>query len=92
MKLLYKPFAIVAGAIGGKIGQALFKWVWARIDKAQPPDPTVEHASLAKVVGAAALEAAALAGAKAATTRASARSFQHLTGYWPGAHEIESED
>jgi Protein of unknown function (DUF4235) len=92
MKVLYKPFAIIAGAIGGKLGQGLFKALWAKIDAGEPPKPTIEEASLGKVVGAAALEAAAVAGAKAATTRASARSFHYLTGVWPGGHaEEESE-
>jgi hypothetical protein len=91
MKVLYKPFALIAGAIGGKLGHSLFKTLWARIDGGEPPRATIEEASLGKVVGAAALEAATVAGAKAATTRASARSFHYLTGVWPGGHEEESE-
>ncbi len=92
MKLLYKPFAIIAGVIGAKIGQALFKAVWARLDAAEPPEPTHREASTGKVVAAAALEAAALSGAKAVTTRASARSFHYLTGFWPGEKQAEEKD
>ena len=92
MKFLYKPFAIIAGAVGGKLGQSLFKALWSKIDQGKPPKPTIEEASLGKVVGAAALEAAAVAGAKAATTRASARSFHYLTGVWPGGHEEEESE
>jgi hypothetical protein len=91
MKLVYKPFAIIAGAIGGKLGQSVFKALWAKIDSGEPPKPTIEEASLGKIVGAAALEAAAVAGAKAATTRASARSFHYLTGVWPGGHVEDLE-
>lgn len=87
MKLLYKPFAIIAGVIGAKIGQAAFKALWAKVDTAEPPEPTHRQASTGKVVAAAALEAAALSGAKAVTTRASARSFHYLTGFWPGEED-----
>lgn len=92
MKLLYKPFALIAGVIGAKIGQSVFKSLWGRIDSGEPPKPTIEEASTGKIVGAAALEAAAVAGAQAATRRASARSFRYLTGVWPGEHEEEEQD
>jgi hypothetical protein len=91
MKVLYKPFAIVAAAVGAKLGRRLFRALWAKIDKAEPPEPTLREASFGKVVGAAALEAAAQAGTKAATSRASARSFHYLTGFWPGKHASEGE-
>jgi hypothetical protein len=89
MKILYKPFALIAGAIGAKLGERVFRAVWARIDKAEPPEPTSRDAPVGKAVGAAALEAATLAASKAAATRASARSFQYLFGVWPGP---ESDD
>jgi hypothetical protein len=84
MKLLYKPFAIIAGVIGAKLGHSLFRALWSKIDKAEPPEPTAADAPLGKAVGAAALEAATLAGAKAVVSHASARSFHYLTGIWPG--------
>jgi hypothetical protein len=37
-----------------------------------------------KVVGAAALEAATMAGVAAAADRVAAQAFHHLTGVWPG--------
>ncbi len=84
MKLLYKPFGLIAGVIAAKVGRNAFKAIWAKIDSADPPDPTTEQASLPKVVGAAALEAATMAGVAAAVDRASARAFHYLTGIWPG--------
>jgi Protein of unknown function (DUF4235) len=84
MKVLYKPFAVIAGIIGAKLGESLFRALWAKLDGDDPPKPTRREATTGKVVAAAALEAAAHSGAKAATTRASARSFHYLTGYWPG--------
>jgi hypothetical protein len=84
MKLLYKPFGIIAGLIGARIATAIFKAVWARIDEQAPPKPTTEEASMPKVVAAAALEAATMAGIGAAVERGGARVFHHLTGFWPG--------
>ncbi len=89
MKILYKPFGIIAGVIGARIAAAIFKAIWARIDEEQPPKPTTADASLPKVVGAAALEAATMAGVGAAVDRAGARAFHHLTGFWPGDKKEE---
>ena len=62
MRILYKPFGIIAGLIGARIATAVFKALWSRIDHDAPPKPTTQEASFPKVVGAAALEAATMAG------------------------------
>ena len=84
MKILYKPFGIIASLIGAKLANGVFKLVWSRIDEEDPPKPTNVDASFGKVVGAAALEAGMMAAIGAAVDRASARLFHHLTGIWPG--------
>jgi Protein of unknown function (DUF4235) len=84
MKLLYKPFGIIAGVIGAKAGQKLFDRVWARVDGGPPPGPKAPDASLGRVVAAQALQAASLAGAGAAADRLGMRWFHYLTGIWPG--------
>ena len=91
MKVLYKPFAVIAGIIGAKIGERLFRALWAQLDSDEPPKPTRREASTGKVFAAAALEAAAHSGAKAVATRASARSFHYLTGFWPGDEDKAQE-
>lgn len=90
--MLYKPFGAIAGIIGAKIGHQLFKVLWSKLDRDDPPEPTRREASTGKVVAAAALEAATLQGAKAVTTRASARSFHYLTGFWPGEEAKAEKD
>jgi hypothetical protein len=92
MKLLYKPFALIAGVIGAKLGQNAFKAVWSKLDDAEPPEATTEEASLPKVVGAKALEAATVAGVAAAVNRASARSFHYLFGIWPGDKDQDADE
>jgi hypothetical protein len=84
MKFLYKPFGIIAGIVGAKIGQNAFKAVWSKVDDGEPPKPTNEDAGLPKVVAASALEAATLAAVGAAVDRLSMRWFHYLTGIWPG--------
>jgi uncharacterized protein DUF4235 len=84
MKLLYKPFALIAGLIAARVGKALFEGMWSRVDEREPPAPTAPDASLSKVVGAAALKAATMASVAAAADRAAAEAFHHLTGIWPG--------
>jgi uncharacterized protein DUF4235 len=86
-KLLYKPFAILSGALAGRLARRLFNAIWARIDSREPPLATHEQASLGKVVGAATLEAVVFTTTRAAIDRASARTFANLTGLWPGDRE-----
>jgi hypothetical protein len=45
-----------------------------------------------KVVGAAALEAATMAGIAAAVDRASARVFHYLTGIWPAKKQDQENE
>jgi hypothetical protein len=89
MKILYKPFAIIASLVAAR--QA-FKTVWARIDSADPPEATTPDATLPKVVAAAALEAATMAGIGAAVDRGSARVFHYLTGIWPGSKQEDEKE
>jgi Protein of unknown function (DUF4235) len=91
-KLLYKPLALIGSLIAARLGKTMFKRLWARVDDAEPPAPSTEEASVQKVVGAAVLEAATMAGIAAAVDRATARLFQYLTGLWPGKHEQEEEE
>ncbi len=84
MKILYKPFALISGVIGAKLGQSVFKQLWVQLDDSKPPKPTTAEASTSKIVGAAALEAATLAGIAAVVDRFTARAFERLTGIWPG--------
>jgi uncharacterized protein DUF4235 len=84
MKILYKPFGIIASLVGARIANGIFKVLWSRIDEEAPPNPTTADVSFQKAVGAAALEAATMAAVGAAVDRASARAFHHLTGIWPG--------
>jgi len=92
IKLLYKPVAIIAGIISSRLGKALFSKLWAKIDKEPPPKATEAEATAGKAVAAATLEAATMAATAAVVERASAKSFEHLVGVWPGERRSEDED
>jgi pectin methylesterase-like acyl-CoA thioesterase len=87
MKLLYKPFGLLVGVVGGMVARRLFSAIWERIDEADPPSPTTERASWSRVVGSAALKGATFSATRAAVDRAGAKSFAHLFGVWPGGRD-----
>ncbi len=92
MKLLYKPFGILAGVIAARIGRKAFKQLWGKFDEQDPPDPSVEEAGAGKVILAAAVEAATMAAIAAAVDRVSARTFEHLFGIWPGKNREDKSE
>lgn len=91
MKLLYKPLGIVLGLLAGLLGRQLFNFVWGKLDEEEPPEATTELAPWPKVLGAAALQGAIFAVVRAAVNRGGAKTFEHLTGVWPGERRPEPE-
>ena len=84
MKLIYKPFGIILGLIAGFLSKKIFDQVWGLLDDYEPPKPTTKHTTWPKVIAAAAVEGIAFKVTRAAVDRAGARSFEHVTGVWPG--------
>ena len=91
MRILYKPFALIASFIGARIGRQLFRSLWSRIDDRKPPPATSVETGLPKVVAAAALEAATMAATGAAVDHASAKAFHYLTGIHPSGEDEKEE-
>jgi hypothetical protein len=87
--LLYKPWSILFGVLGGIIASKLFAKVWALVANDEAPRPTQRDASWASVLPAAFLEGAIYAVVKAATQRGSAQAFEHSTGVWPGENDSD---
>jgi hypothetical protein len=85
MKLVYKPFGVLAGAVSGVVAGAIFKRIWALMaGEADTPDAKDKQRGWTEVLSAAALQGAVFAGVKAAVDRAGATGFERLTGVWPG--------
>ena len=85
MKLLYKPFGLVASVLGGLLAGALFKRLWRAIaDDDEAPSAKDRDRTWREVIAAAAIQGAVFGGIKALVDRAGATGFARLTGVWPG--------
>ncbi|MFI9583577.1 DUF4235 domain-containing protein [Streptomyces sp. NPDC052236] len=83
-KLLYKPFGLLFGALGGVLAGAVFKQVWKAVGgEEEAPSATDEERSWREVLPAAALQGAIFAVVKAAVDRGGAAGVRRLTGTWP---------
>jgi hypothetical protein len=84
LRLLFKPFSIMARIIGIRVGRQAFKAVWTEVDDSpEPPKPTAGEADVWKAIGGAALRAAIVATFVTVLRRLSARAFHSLFGVWP---------
>ena len=87
-RVLYKPFGLIVGVLGGIVARAIFKRVWAAVpNEEEAPEATDERRGWGEVVAAAAAEGAVFGSVKAAIDRAGARGFANITGAWPGQTE-----
>jgi Protein of unknown function (DUF4235) len=91
MKLIYKPFGIIAGILGGLLSKKLFEFIWSKFDDEDPPKPTTEETNWPKVLAAAAVEGITFKVTRAAVDRAGAQGFNYLTGVWPGERRPDPE-
>jgi hypothetical protein len=84
-RLLYKPFGLIFGVLGGLVAGAIFKRVWRTVaHEREAPEATDQSKGWVEVVAAAAAEGAVFGGVKALIDRAGATGFAWLTGAWPG--------
>ena len=91
IKLLYLPFALVAGRVGAVAGKRLFAAAWGRIDDAPPPHPSTRDVPFAKILVAETLRWVTSTTARTASDRASAHTFHYLIGAWPGQKSASSD-
>jgi Protein of unknown function (DUF4235) len=84
MTIIYKPFGIILGVLGGILGRQAFNQVWAKVDAEEPPEPTTRDTSLRRIVMAVALQGAIFALVKMGVQRVGARIWRYFFGIWPG--------
>ena len=85
MKLLYKPFGIVAGLVASRAAGAIFRRLWVAVAKqTETPLAMEQYRRGTEVVAAAVLKGAVFAGVKAFVDRAFANEYFRRTGVWPG--------
>jgi hypothetical protein len=92
MGLIYKPFGIILGILGGLVGKKLFDFVWTKIDDEEPPKATTEDTSWVKVVGAAAVQGIIFRVTRVVIDRYGAIGWTYLTGFWPGEKRPDPDD
>ena len=84
-KLIYRPFGLVFSVLGGIVAGIAFKQIWKRVsNEEEAPKARESEYGLKEVLPAAILEGAIFGFVKAALDRGGARTFQKLTGTWPG--------
>jgi hypothetical protein len=84
MGLIYKPFAVVIGILGGFVGRKVFEFVWTKIDDEEPPGALTEQTTWGKLIAVAALEGLIFRVVRYVIERHGAMGFRYLTGIWPG--------
>src|SRR3954453_6128381 len=92
VKLLYKPFGLILGIIGGLLGKQLFDYVWTKLDNEEPPEATTLETTWPKVLAAAAVEGVSFKLTRAAVDRYGAKGWYYLTGAWPGEKRPDPDD
>ena len=85
MRLLYKPFGIIAGVVASRVAGAIFKRAWAFLSKeTETPLAMEQDRRWVAVVVAATLRGAVFGGVKAVVDRSFATGYFRRTGVWPG--------
>ncbi|MBA2504811.1 MAG: DUF4235 domain-containing protein [Thermoleophilaceae bacterium] len=90
-KLLFIPFSVLGGLIGGFIAKKIFDQIWGLIDEEEPPEAKHRDVPLPKIIAAAALQGAIFKGTRAVTDHGSRRAWYSLVGSWPGEDRPEQE-
>ena len=80
MGLIYKPFGIILGILGGLVGKKLFDFAWTKIDDEEPLKAHDRVAPWVKMVGAAAVQGVIFKVTRVVVDRYGAIGFRYLTG------------
>jgi hypothetical protein len=91
-RLLFLPFSLAAGLIGGRLARRVFTAVWRLIDRDEPPQAQRRDVSTLKLLFALALQGAVVAAVTGGIDHLARRLFMHLTGSWPGERREADRD
>lgn len=84
-KLAYRPVGLLLGVLAGMVAGAVFKQIWMLV-AGQEDSPKARESDYGwkELLAAAMVEGAVLGAVKAAVDRGGARTFEKVTGSWPG--------
>ena len=91
-RVLYKPFAIVIGLIGGLVGRKVFDFVWTKLDDREPPGALTEETTWQRLIAAAAVQGLIFRVTRYVVERQGAIAFHYFTGTWPGPKRPEPDE
>jgi hypothetical protein len=91
MGVIYKPFGIVLGILGGLLGKRVFNFVWEKLDAEDPPKATTQETTWQKLLAAAAVQGMIFRTVRVVVDRYGALGWNYLTGSWPGEKRPDPE-
>ena len=92
MGVIYKPFGIILGILGGLVGKRVFNFVWTKIDDEEPPEATTQDTTWGKLLAAAAVQGVIFRVTRFVVDRYGAIGFHYLTGIWPGEKRPDPDE
>jgi hypothetical protein len=92
MGLIYKPFGVLIGILGGLLGKRLFDFIWTKVEDEEPPEPTTEEANWGRILAAAAVQGVIFRTVRVAVDRWGAIGWHYLTGTWPGEKRPDPDE
>ena len=90
LRLVYKPFGLLAGVLGGLLAGVVFRRLWSLGRRGEAPKATDADRGWAEVVLSAAAQGAVFGVVKSVVDRAGAEGFAQVTGVWPGRRRTKS--
>jgi len=92
MGVIYKPFGIFLGIVGGLLGRRLFDFIWTKVDDEEPPKATTQETSWPRVIAAAAVQGVIFRVTRVVLDRYGAIGWHYLTGAWPGEKRPDPDE
>lgn len=89
-KALFAPFSIAGGLLAGLISRKLFRGVWSLVDDEEAPNPKFREIDVRKLVPALLVEGAIFRVVRGLFDHGARRTFNALTGAWPGEQRPEA--
>jgi len=84
LKVMFIPFRIAGGIVGGALATRLFTRIWRLVDSNEPPAPEQRGVSVGKLAASLALQGAVFQGVRGLADHGARAAFRRTTGRWPG--------
>lgn len=91
MRFLFVPISLTLSLLAGLVAKKAFDQAWGLIDDEEPPQPEHRKFAWPKLVAALVIEGAIFRLVKGVTDHGARRSFERVTGFWPGEEAPETE-